>query len=146
MVTGGRIERPFDDDGGAVVVEFAVVFILFVVLLAGLIQYGAIFMTQQSLTHAAAEGTRAAVDVIDDADAETRARAVVADQLDWLDPAGLTVGPSPMVQSCDTAIYPAGTECLVVDITFDWAGHRIVPTMIGVATPDTMTARAVIVR
>lgn len=127
-------------------VEFAIVFVLFVTLLAGLIQYGVIFAVQQSLSHAAAEATRAAVDVVDDTAAETRARAVVTDQLDWLDAAGITVGPSPMVEPCDTAIYPAGTECLVVEVAYDWADHALVPTLIAVAIPDTLSARAVIVR
>ena len=142
----GRRRARGDGQDGAVVVEFAIVFILFVVLLAGLIQYGTIFAVQQSLAHAAAEATRAAVDVIDPADAQTRAEAVVADQLDWVDADGLTVGPPTMVQACDTTVYPAGTECLVVELSYDWAGHALVPTLIAVATPQTLTARAVIVR
>lgn len=145
MATSGVRGRPESQDG-AVVVEFAIVFVLFLGLVAGLIQYGAIFMTQQSLTHAASEGTRAAVDVVDPTQAEARARAAVADQLDWLDTAAYTVEPSPMVEPCDPAIYPAGTECLVVEVTYDWAGYRIVPSLLGVPTPDTLTARAVIVR
>ena len=52
-----------DAESGAVVVEFAIVFVLFVTLLWGLISYGAIFAVQQSLSHAAAEGARAGVDV-----------------------------------------------------------------------------------
>lgn len=134
---------------GAVVVEFAIVFVLFVTLLAGLIQYGTIFAVQQSLSHAAAEATRAAVDVVDETEAQDRAEAVVADQLDWLREEGITVGPDPMAMPCEEAApatYPAGTDCFVVRVAYDWANHALVPTMFAVATPQTLTARAVIVR
>lgn len=139
-----RVRRDPRQDG-AVVVEFAVVFVLFVTLLAGLIQYGTIFAVQQSLSHAAAEATRAAVDVVDDTVAQDRAEAVVADQLDWLREEGITVGPADMTVTCDES-YPADTDCLVVEVAYDWADHALVPTLFAVATPDTLTARAVIVR
>lgn len=138
-------DRRDQHQDGAVVVEFAIVFVLFVTLLAGLIQYGTIFAVQQSLSHAAAEATRAAVDVVDDGEAQARAEAVVADQLDWLREEGITVGPADMTVTCD-ANYPAGTDCLVVEVAYDWANHALVPTMFAVATPETLTARAVIVR
>ncbi len=48
--------------------------------------------------------------------------------------------------ACDPAIYPAGTDCLVVEASYDWASHAIVPAILNIATPDTLTARAVIVR
>lgn len=173
-----RVGRRLARQDGAVLVEFAIVFVLFVTLLGGLIQYGAIFAVQQSLSHAAAEATRAAVDVVDDTEAKTRALDVVEDQLEWLDVAGMTVGPSgtascsdgvdndadgdtdgldtdclrtlatedALIQPCASPPYPAGTECLVVEITYDWAGYALVPTLLAVATPDTLSARAVIVR
>lgn len=130
---------------GAVVIEFAVVFVLFATLLAGLIQYGTIFAVQQSLSHAAAEATRSAVDVVGTTDAQNRAQQVLDDQLDWLDAAG--VGST--IQSdvpCDTAIYPAGTNCLEVEVTYDWDNHAIVPMLVAVAVPDTLRSRAVIIR
>lgn len=136
--------RPAHEQDGAVVVEFAIVFVLFMTLLWGLISYGVIFAVQQSLSHASAEATRAGVDVIADADAESRADAVVADQLQWLDAAGITSQSD--VVACDTTIYPAGTNCLVVEASYDWANHAIVPAILNIATPDTLTARAVIVR
>lgn len=130
---------------GAVVIEFAVVFVLFATLLAGLIQYGTIFAVQQSLSHAAAEATRSAVDVVGTTDAQDRAQQVLDDQLDWLDAAG--VGST--IQSdvpCDPAIYPAGTNCLEVEVTYDWDNHAIVPMLVAVAVPDTLRSRAVIIR
>lgn len=138
-----RLNRKAREDG-AVIVEFAIVFVLFVTLLSGLIQYGAIFATQQSLSHAAAEGARAAVDVIEGGQAETRAEAAVADQLEWLDPAGVVAAAN--VSTCASPPYPADTECLVVETSYDWDGHAIVPSMLPLPQPETLTARAVIVR
>lgn len=131
-------------EDGAVVVEFAIVFVLFITLLSGLIQYGAIFAVQQSLSHAAAEATRAGVDVVDPDDAEARAEAVVVDQLDWLDDAGITSVPN--VEACASPPYPAASDCLVVEVAYDWAGHAIVPAVFPLPQPETLTARAVIVR
>lgn len=132
-------------EDGAVVVEFAVVFILFMTLVWGLISYGVIFAVQQSVSHAAAEATRAAVDVPGTAAARTRADAVLTDQLDWLDDAGLSSTIDADVP-CDTAIYPADTTCLVVEVSYDWESHAIIPTMLDVATPSAIRSRAVIVR
>jgi Flp pilus assembly protein TadG len=58
----GRRNRPED---GAVIVEFAAIFIVFAMLLWGLISYGVIFAAQQSLTHAVAEAARATVGMSD---------------------------------------------------------------------------------
>ena len=55
-----RRETP-PNEGGAVVVEFAFVFIIFALLLSGLVSFGAAFAAKQSLTHAASEGARALV-------------------------------------------------------------------------------------
>ena len=126
-------------------IEFAVVFVLFATLLAGLIQYGTIFAVQQSLSHAAAEATRSAVGVLGTADAQARAEQVVDDQLDWLDAAAVTSAVQADVP-CDAAIYPAGTTCLVVNVAYDWKGSPIVPMLVDVAVPDTLRSRAVIIR
>lgn len=138
----GTTERSQD---GAVVIEFAIVFVLFATLLAGLIQYGTIFAVQQSLSHAAAEATRSGVDVVGTADAEARAQQVLDDQLKWLDPAGVASTVQADVP-CDPAIYPAGTNCLEVEVTYDWEDHAIVPMLVAVAVPDTLRSRAVIIR
>lgn len=71
-------------EDGAVVVEFAAVFVIFVALLAGLIQYGVIFGAQQSVTHAAAEAGRAAVGMQAD-ELVDEVETVLQRQLTWLD-------------------------------------------------------------
>ena len=44
------------------------------------------------------------------------------------------------------ADYTTATECLVVEVAYDWANHPVVPAMLAVPTPDTLTAHAAIVR
>lgn len=130
-------------EDGAVIVEFAVIFIVFVALLWGLISYGVIFAAQQSMAHAASEGARTGVGVADQAGAITAAEDIAYDQLSWLgddDPAdGLEVDAS--IAPCD---YDATKYCLVVETTYDWANFPIVPSLLDISTPNTLTSRAVV--
>lgn len=141
-MTTSALSRDRSEDG-AVIVEFAVVFIVFVTLVWGLISYGVIFAAQQSMAHAASEGARTGVGVADQAGAVTAAEAIAYDQLQWLgsdDPAdGLTVEAN--VVACD---YDATKYCLVVEATYDWAGFPVVPSLLDISTPNTLTSRAVV--
>lgn len=134
---------PDRSEDGAVIVEFAVIFIVFVALLWGLISYGVIFAAQQSLAHAASEGARTGVGVANQAGAVTSAEAIAYNQLTWLgsdDPAdGLEVDAA--VVPCD---YDATKFCLVVEATYDWANFPIVPSLLDISTPNTLTSRAVV--
>lgn len=138
--TATALDRSED---GAVIVEFAVIFIVFVALLWGLISYGVIFAAQQSLAHAASEGARTGVGVADQTGAVTAAEAVAYDQLQWLgsdDPVdGLVVEAN--IVPCD---YDNTRNCLVVETTYDWAGFPIVPSLLDISTPNTLTSRAVV--
>lgn len=154
-----RSLRSHQREEGAVVVEFAVVFGLFVVLLSGIIQYGVIFAAQQSLSHASAEAARAVVNIVDEDDdgsaadeAVVRVGEVLDQQLSWLDgsiDASDTAKVDYVVQcadaGCDEAIQPAAdacADCLQVVVTFDWEDDAVVPTIFPVFTPSTLTATA----
>lgn len=126
-------------EDGAVIVEFAAIFIVFAMLLWGLISYGVIFAAQQSLTHAASEAARATVGMSDPAAAEQRALDMVDEELGWL--ADGIDTKEAAIAACDNA---PSTECLTVRVTYDWAGHPIVPSILNVATPDTLSGRAVV--
>lgn len=126
-------------EDGAVIVEFAAIFIVFAMLLWGLISYGVIFAAQQSLTHAAAEAARATVGMTNVADAEDRAEQMLEEELTWLAD-GLDVKHAS-VDPCEN--NPA-RDCTHVTVTYDWAGSPIVPTILDVATPDRLTGRAVV--
>ena len=126
-------------EDGAVIVEFAAIFVVFAMLLWGLISYGVVFAAQQSLTHAASEAARSTVGIPDPTEAELRAVQMLDEELTWLedglDEREATVAPC---ENDDTR------DCMTVVVTYDWDNHPIVPSILDVATPDTLTGRAVV--
>ena len=115
---------------GAVVVEFALVFVLFAMLVSGIVSFGAAFAAQQSLTHAAAEGARTLVG-LDPAAMEAQAEAVALDQVDWLEDTDMTLaGP----ESCGAA------TCYTVTVT----GSSPVPEILPVFSGDDLSASATV--
>lgn len=154
MSRGGRT----GGDDGAVVVEFAVVFVLFAVLLSGIIQYGVIFAAQQSLAHTAAEAVRTVVNVADTGsdgtadEAETAIAAVLDDDLQWMDGA---IDPADgrridyvinCVGCADGDVTPDGDTvcdtCIQVTVTYNWAADRLVPQVLPIPTPGELSSAA----
>ena len=133
-----RVCRRGDEDG-AVIVEFAAIFIVFAMLLWGLISYGVVFAAQQSLTHAAAEAARSTVGMTDVGAAEQRAVDMLDEELTWL-AGGLDRREATVAECANDPAY----DCMMVTVTYDWASHPIVPSILNVATPDTLTGRAVV--
>ncbi|MFA5625886.1 MAG: TadE/TadG family type IV pilus assembly protein [Thiohalomonadaceae bacterium] len=120
---------------GAVVIEFALVFVLFFLVMYGIVAYGVIFAVKHSLVQAANEGARAAVrDVNDRAGA---AEAVARDSLSWLG----NRAPSPVV-TAGNCTYP----CLEVMVVYDYASNPIVPALpgLGIILPDQLVGRATV--
>lgn len=81
---------------GAVAIEFALVFVLFLVILYAIMSYAVTFLLWAGLTFAASEGARSAIavdplsfanDAAYNAALETRANARVDDALVWMPPA-----------------------------------------------------------
>jgi Flp pilus assembly protein TadG len=108
-------------------VEFALVVGIFVMVLYGLIYFGMALATKQRVTNAAAEGARAAVGQTTAAAAQTTAQNRVIALL------GAQAGRytvTPVAAPCDNAA-PAGAQCVTVTITWDWAGHPVVPAAPG---------------
>ena len=84
----GAGRRTKGAERGSVLVEFSLVFALFVLVIYALISFGVILAAKNSLTHAAAEGARAAVAVVDDEmtpkdERLLRAKEKVDQALDW---------------------------------------------------------------
>jgi hypothetical protein len=137
-------ERRLAGEQGAVIVEFAAVFIVFAMLLWGLISYGLVFAAQQSLTHAASDAARAGVGLENVDDARDSAERIVDEQLDWLARFGwLEFDKSQHVDvaPCSNA---TGQDCLTVEVAYDWGGHPIVPSILNVATPNRLSATGVV--
>ena len=139
---GGGARR---DEAGSVLVEFSLVFALFVLVIYGLISFGVILAAKNNITHAAAEGARAAVAVVDDpmtGDDERmlRARERVGQALaafgDRYDPADTDVS----IGTCGTA------ECITVKITYPYSERPIVPPApgLGLVIPSNLTSTAVV--
>ncbi len=126
------------DDEGAVLVEFAIVFTLFISLLWGILMYGFVFALDQSMTHAAAEGARAAV-VSATGTEEATAQAVVADQLDWIGGYGQHLVVTTNVAPCD---YEATRNCITVTVSYPYADQPIIPSLLKVIAPERILTEA----
>ena len=140
------------------VVEFAVVFVLFAALLSALIQYGVIFAAQQSMAHAAAEAARSVVNIADAGtdgtadEAETAVAGVLDGGLQWLDgsidPAdGSSIDYVINCDGCtDGDVTPDGdtvcATCIEVTVTFNWEDDRLVPQILPVPTPTRLSSAA----
>lgn len=136
-----------EDETGAVVVEFAVVFIVFVLLLWGLVTYGVVFAVQQSLEHAADEATRVGYGQQDTAIIEQAAVDVINDQMQWLGAAGAfdpATGDRAEVVPCPYTVDGRQPDCLEVEVTFDWADDALIPALFDVGIPDVLSATATI--
>lgn len=126
---------------GAVAVEFAMVFVIFFILLYGGIAYGMIFAIKHSFTQAAAEGARAALQDVGDLDARKALALDTATQIvSWLD----KWAPTPAVTSAPCATTPY--TCITVTLTYDYQANPIVPAIpgLGVVLPDTITSQATV--
>ena len=117
-------------------VEFSLVVGLFVFILYGLIAFGMILATKQRITNAAAEGARAAVGQANAAAAVNAATARVL-------AAGLPAGsytPTYATATCGS------NQCITVTITYDLAGHPVIPPApgLGLLAPNTISSTAVV--
>lgn len=122
---------------GASAIEFALVFPLFFLIVYALITYGMIFVAQQSVTQAAAEGARAALRYAADETAiHTNARNAAignSSAAAWLgqhlqfssNPAeGAEKIPCPYATVTDS-------HCYTVTVSYPYAQHPLVPLLFG---------------
>lgn len=137
---------------GVAAIEFAIVFLLFFMLVWGILTYGFAFAAQQTLTLAAENGARAALHY---QPAQTAAEALAArtaaaqnataKSLDWLqkfnplyDPQGaVTVQGQPCV-------YDAALICFSVSVTYPYAQRPLIPSIpgLGLLVPQTLVGNA----
>ena len=137
-----------ESEEGVVLIEFAFVFALFVFILYALIAFGTALALKQSVTHAAAEGARASVGVVDDPstpadEREEKAKAEVEDSLDWIGDKYSASDVTADVISCPSS---PSSSCMQVTIAYPYKDKPIVPNApgLGVVLPDTMTSTAVV--
>lgn len=136
------------DERGSVLVEFAFVFALFVLVIYAIISFGVILAAKNSITHAAAEGARAAVGAVDDPmtvdvdEREERAKKKVGESLAWFksryEPGDTTAS---IAQCADST-----RDCITVTITYPYDTRPIVapPPGLGLVIPSKLVSTAVV--
>ncbi|PUA19812.1 TadE family protein [Glaciimonas sp. PCH181] len=143
---------------GIAAIEFALVFPIFFVLLYGIITYCLIFVVQQSLTLAAAEGARAAlryvaVPTVPTIPATPDPRGVTAcnvakQTVSWLDSSVVACVPS-IIPNCYIPAAPAvAVACVKVTVSYPYSTNPLVPLLLGslmsVAVPTTLGSSATV--
>jgi Flp pilus assembly protein TadG len=132
---------------GSAAVEFALVFPLLFSVLYGIVTYSVLFVAQQNLTLAAEEGARAVLNYqnaasVADALAARSANAcsVASQATQWLGARALC---ATQAQSCS---YNSAMQCVQVTMTYDYAGHPLVPTLplLSLALPRTLSSVATV--
>lgn len=138
-----RRSREMREERGVAAVEFAIVSLVFIMLLFGMISFGFVFALQHNMTHAASEGARAALkapqgDEI--ATAEDRADAA----LSFKTASDHAIVDAQILTGNECEPANPTIRCLKVTITLDYDAHPVIPSLFGVGTPDTMTASATV--
>ncbi len=142
----GRSTLGRGDESGSVLVEFSLVFALFVLVLYGLICFGMILAAKNSITHAAAEGARSAVGAVDDPatvdvdERVARAKAKVHESLTWFGSKYEEGDTTATVARCGAA------DCITVTVTYPYSARPIVPPApgLGLVTPSNLSSTAVV--
>ena len=142
--------RPTPDERGSVLVEFSLVFALFVFVLYALICFGVILAAKNSVTHAAAEGARSAIGVVDvpstpDDERLVRAYDRVAQSLAWFGPNYQPGDTTATIAACGPPAPPSA-QCITVTITYPYESRPLIPPApgLGVVTPSRLSATAVV--
>ena len=127
------------DEGGTAALELALILPVFVFILYALIAFGVALSTKHSVTGAASEGARAAIGAPDYATAKAQAQSRITTVLGTANGRYTVTIPSSAT-ACGTH------SCIEVTVTWDYAGHPVVPSApgLGVVMPSTLTSKAVV--
>jgi Flp pilus assembly protein TadG len=136
-----RVKERLARQDGVAALEFAIVAMVFLVLLFGILTYGFIFGLDQSMNHAAEEGARAAISKTTEADAITHAKITALQRLSWL---GSNIQSSDVVATVADCPNDTSVRCITVTITYPWNTRPVIPKFPGLPTPTEMTAAAVV--
>jgi Flp pilus assembly protein TadG len=135
------------DQRGSMAVEFAMVFPLFFLILYAIVTYSLIFVAKQSLTLAAEEGARAALNYQMAANpaaaltARSQNACVVANNM-----AGWLAGKTSCATQSLACNYDATMNCVQVTLTYSYTSHPLVPVLplTGLALPSVLTSTATV--
>lgn len=127
---------------GAAAIEFALVFVLFFMIMYGIVAYGVVFAVKHSLTQAVNEGARASVkDVAGGLPARMAlAQDTAANAIAWLG----ARAPVPVVTSepCVNTSF----VCVKVALVYDYSTNPIIPPLLGmgVVLPNRLASQATV--
>jgi Flp pilus assembly protein TadG len=140
-----RIRQHLQRQDGVAAVEFAIVSMVFLVILFGILTYGFIFGLDQSMNHAAEEGARSAISAPTSPGetlALTKAHDTAMNRLSWL---GSRIQSSDVVATLlDPCPNDAAVKCVQVTITYPWDTRPIIAKFPGLPTPTQMQAVAIV--
>jgi Flp pilus assembly protein TadG len=132
---------------GATAIEFALVFPIFFSIFYVIVTFSMIFVAQQNLTLATAEGARAALNF--------QLASSVSSAIDLRAGAACTTATSmviPMIKKpqCETThtncSYDTSMTCIAVTLTYDYAASPLIPTLpgLGLLLPPNLTSTATV--
>ena len=132
--------------GGAVAIEFALLFPIFFVVFYAIMAYGFALTIKQSVTIAAEEGARAAVqDALNEDARLNNAKKRAEDVMKWIPGNGVTV-PLPTASDCSDDIPE--TRCVTVRVNYNHAAFPLVPSLsllgFDIIIPDNLDATATV--
>jgi Flp pilus assembly protein TadG len=129
------------EEDGVAALEFAIVSMVFLVILFGILTYGFIYGLDQSLNHAAEEGARSAISTTTDAAAITKAQDTALQRLSWL---GSSIQAGDVVAAVAACPNDVSVKCVTVTITYPWDTRPVIPKFPGLPTPNQLQAVAVV--
>jgi Flp pilus assembly protein TadG len=132
------------DQRGAAVVEFAIASVVLLTLLFGIISYGYALSFKQGLTQAAAEGARAAA-VASSGQAQPAAAAAVGPALNAFNKNCTSLGMSCTYSTVPAQTGCAGTNCMRVEISYDYNHYPLLPKFPGLnlLLPNTIKSTSI---
>ncbi len=116
-------------------VEFAIVLPLLLLLIYGIISFGAQFLVLQTIKQAASDGARAAIAGTTPTEEQALASTTATADLSYLNQSDLSVTPTIYAAGSSECGSSSGEPCIQVSVVYN--GPQIVPAFPGLPTlPD----------
>lgn len=140
-------------DRGAAAVEFALIAPILFLLVFAIISFGFMLSFRQTLSQAATEGARAAAVQTDDSQRVADASSAVSDAMSAVGvecAGGQLLRNGEAAGTCDVQAATACAneptqQCLTVELTYAYADHPMVPSLlVGGLMPDEMSYAATV--
>lgn len=140
--------RRRDDEEGAELIEFALVFLLLIALVYGIIFFGLLLSAKVTMTQAAADGARAGIVQSTVSAQESAAVARAASDVSWMGKGtcGATsssTNPLTCIATEAPCVSNTSNQCLTVTVTYNnYSSDPLIPPVLGLglAAPTNIIA------